>query len=286
MAQEDDLKTKVTSWLNGQGYPLEMRVASTLQKDGFRVVQSEYFADPDTGVSRELDVAAFKQIEIENVLFRVSLLIECKHSTDKPWLLFSSDKTRLADPARVAQRAANSLGGHFLREVCQSTDVQSLSLFSLPKRPAYGVTQALTTGKDVCYSAVTSVSKAALATVAELDERKETEKKNLRMLRRTSGICSIVFPVVVVEGKLFEVFLDDSTNVVVDDVDNGTLLWRNPVVGMPHTIVNIVSSSSFEHFSHEALVAIDRLFELTEKQLTESIKRAIERENRPPIRMF
>jgi hypothetical protein len=261
-----------------------MRVASTLQQNGFRVVQSEYFSDPETGESRELDIVAYRQKEIENVLFRFSLLIECKHSTDKPWLLFTSDKRRLADRARVAQRAANSLGRNFLPKASRNADIQRLPLFLIPERPAYGVTQAFTTGKDVCYSAVTSVSKAALATVAELDERKESEKKEFRILRRSSNICSVVFPIVVVEGKLFEVFLDDDSNVVVDDIDNSTLLWRNPLVGMPHTIVNIVSSSSFEQFSHDALASIDGIFDISEKQLAESIREAIERENRPPIR--
>jgi len=58
MTAKDDLKTKVEKWLNEQGYPLEMRVASVLQQGGFRVVQSEYFSDPETGDSRELDIVA------------------------------------------------------------------------------------------------------------------------------------------------------------------------------------------------------------------------------------
>lgn len=284
MKNKDDLKNKIITWLNEQGYPLEMRIASALQQKGFRVVQSEYFSDPESGDSRELDVVAFKQKEIEGVLFRLSLLIECKRSTDKPWLLFTSDKRRLANPARIAQRAANSLGRHYLLEVCKKDEVQELSIFSLPERPAYGVTQALTTGKDVCYSAVTSVSKAALSTVAELDERKEREKKEFRILIRSANICSIVLPVVVVEGQLFEVFLDDQSDVAVNSIESGTLLWRNPIVGMPHTIVNIITSAGFDQFADDALTSIDTFIELSEKQLSGSIKRAIERENRPPIR--
>lgn len=274
MAHEDDFKEKIVTWLNVQGYPLEMRIASSLQKNGFRVVQSEYFSDPETGDSRELDVVAFKQKEINGVLFRMSLLIECKRSTDKPWILFTSDKTGLANPARVAQRAANSLGRNYLLEVCQQEEVQRLSIFSLPERPAYGVTQAFTTGKDVCYSAVTSVSKAALATIAELDGRKEK-------MKYIKNICSILFPVVVVEGKLFEAFLDKDVDVVVKDIETGTLLWRNPVVGMPHTIINIVSESFFERFLDSILASFESLFELSENQLSEHFSKAIARENRP-----
>jgi hypothetical protein len=208
----------------------------------------------------------------------MSLLIECKRSTDKPWILFTSDKIGLANPARVAQRAANSLGRNYLHEVCQQEDIQRLSIFSLPERPAYGVTQAFTTGKDVCYSAVTSVSKAALATIAELDGRKE----KMKFMR---NICSILFPVVVVEGKLFEAFLDKDVDVVVKDIETGTLLWRNPVVGNPHTIINIVSESFFERFSDNILASFESLFELSENQLSEHLTKAIARENRPPARI-
>jgi hypothetical protein len=285
MAQKDDLKNKVATWLEEQGYPLEMRVASILHNVGFRVVQSEYFVDPDSGDARELDVVAFKQVVIEKALFRISLLIECKRSVDKPWLLFTSDKARLADPARVVQRAANSLGRRFLEDVSGNADVQKLSLLSLPERSAYGVTQAFTTGKDTCYSAVTSVSKATLATVAKLDDRREADSRSLNFFRRERDIFSIVLPVVVVDGKLFEVHLDKSGSMHVDEINSGTLLWRNPVVGMPHTIVNIVSAANFENFSNDARASIDCLFTLAGKQLLESVNRSIEKEGQLPIRI-
>ncbi len=53
-----------------------MRIAAVQQQKGFRVVQSEYFSDPESGDSRELDVVALKQKEIKGVLFRISLLMD------------------------------------------------------------------------------------------------------------------------------------------------------------------------------------------------------------------
>jgi hypothetical protein len=286
MTGKDDLKEKIKRWLDEQGYPLEMRIASTLQRRGLRVVQSEYFIDPESGEARELDIVAYLQQEISSTLFRISLLIECKRSTDKPWLLFTSEEVKLADPARIAQRAANSLGRHFLSEICRQKEVQDILLFALPKRPSYGVTQALTSGKDVCYSAVTSVSKATLATVAELDEKKEKEKKGLGFRLYRENICSIVLPVIVVDGRLFEVFLDNDGELVVNETEEGTLLWRNPIVGNPHTIVNIVSSSAFDRFADVALTSMKTLVALSGEQLSDSLKKAIERENRPPITLL
>ena len=264
MIEDNNLKKSVSAWLEEQGYPLEMRVASILKKEGFRVIQSEYFSDPETGDSRELDIVAYAQKQIGEVLIRVSLIIECKRSVDKPWLLFKSKESRLANPARVVQRATNTLGSIYLRELCQNEEVQKLSLFSLAENPAYGVTQALTSGKDICYSALTSVSKAARATVL----------KQENYYNRPVKLCSIVFPVVAVSGRLFEVFLDKNTNVVVEEIENGTLLWRNSIVGAPHTIINLVAEPNFEHFSAKMLPSINKFFELSEKKFSQILKDA------------
>lgn len=280
MTNKDSLKTKISKWLHQQGYPLEMWVASTVQKVGFRTVQSEYFRDPETGDPREVDVLAALQEQFPDVLFRISLLIECKLSSDKPWLLFTSKRIRLAGPARVAQRAANQLGRMYLDRVARQKDVQSIPIFSLPERPAYGVTQAFTTGRDVCHSAVTSVSKAAFSMVARLDEAKEMRQKNLRFRLRYPNIISIILPVVVVDGQLFEVYLDDQMDTVVNEINSGTLLWRNPIVGMPHTIIRIISSAKFEKFAAESLKSIKKLIVLSGGVHYKAIENAIAREKR------
>ena len=57
---ENDLEKRVADWLKTQGYPLEMRVASALREVGFDVSQSEYYNDPDTQTSREIDVHCCK----------------------------------------------------------------------------------------------------------------------------------------------------------------------------------------------------------------------------------
>jgi len=56
MSKSDDLGRRVTEWLSGQGYPLEMKVASAFRKEGFSVSQGTYYADPESGNNREIDV--------------------------------------------------------------------------------------------------------------------------------------------------------------------------------------------------------------------------------------
>ena len=70
------MEDKIRKWLETQGYPLEMRVAREFKSHGFRVLQSEYYTDPESGASRETDVIAHVQEELDGVLTRVAFVIE------------------------------------------------------------------------------------------------------------------------------------------------------------------------------------------------------------------
>jgi hypothetical protein len=48
----------VREWLEGEGFPLEMRVAAAFRKTGFDVRQSSFYMDPESGKGREIDVIA------------------------------------------------------------------------------------------------------------------------------------------------------------------------------------------------------------------------------------
>ena len=93
---EKDLKSKITEWLESQGYPLEMLVASKLREHHFRVFQSDYYNDANNAdVLREIDIYAYKQVDIKGILFRLALVIECKLSSKKPWIMFSSREAHI-----------------------------------------------------------------------------------------------------------------------------------------------------------------------------------------------
>lgn len=249
--KEIPLEQKITNWLDTQGYPLEMRVAQAFQSADARVIQSEYYVDGTSGETREIDVVASWQDDIDDILVRVLLVIECKTSKDKPWILFVSDKARLAPPARVAQRAVSGLGRVALRKLSQEKTVQALSLFQLPKHPGYSLTQAFTSGNDVCYSAATSVANAAAASASEPD----SQKTRLRRL----DILEIIFPVVVTEARLFAASLDESLALSVREEKSGVLLWRNPLLGRPHTIIHVVTAAALPEFVASAKDSAEKL---------------------------
>lgn len=234
------LESQVRDWLLRQGYPLEMEVARQFQVAGAHVIQSEYYTDTQTGESREVDVVAWWQDNFDSITIRLNLTIECKSSKDKPWVLFGSHDGRLAGPARVSQRAASELAGLALRILGRQREIQDLPIFQLPEVPAYSLTQAMTTGKDICYGAISSVAAAVAAQAREPDH-------HIGMLGNHNFI-NILIPVVVTDAKLFIATLAEDSSVDIKHIDSGLLLWRNPIVGKQHTIIHIQTNESLPAF--------------------------------------
>ncbi|MFL6519929.1 MAG: hypothetical protein ACJ8NS_06890 [Chthoniobacterales bacterium] len=247
-----DLEDKIRSWLDEQGYPLEMRVARAFRQVGFRVFQSDYYRDPQTNNEREIDVVAYADIRIDDLLLRVQFIVECKSARSKPWLVFCSPDVRLAPPARVAQRTASKAGSLALGKLAQRKDIQALNLFHIPDAPAYAATQAFTTGSDVVYTALTGLGAAASAKAKEADE----------YVRRGNRFCIILFPLVVIEGRLFSCVLADDAGITIAEAKQATLIWRNPVAREPHTIVNILTDPILQAFASASKQTVDDFFAL------------------------
>lgn len=225
----DELNDKVKAWIQSQGFPLEMQVANAFLKTGFRAVQADYYTDPDTGTSREIDVVASKQSVYGKQVIRLNIVVECKVSKDKPWILLTSPQAKLHPRAQVAQQAASRSGRKLLSLAAKLEAYQQLPLFRFPERPAYGVLQAFSSGNDIAYAACMSAAKAAASLTSEEDTQGEI------------AFAEIVIPAVVIDGRIFDCHLDESGELSTEEVEDGMLVWRNPIVGMPHTMIRLIS---------------------------------------------
>ena len=91
MTSSLNIETKITEWLEKQGYPLEMLVAQAFQKEDFLVSLSDFYEDFETKSQREIDVTALRWSDFDKpVVLQVCCRIECKLARDKPWILFVS----------------------------------------------------------------------------------------------------------------------------------------------------------------------------------------------------
>lgn len=243
------LKTKIQEWLESQGYPLEMRVARAMQRRRFRVFQSEYYRDVESGAHREIDVVASAQRTIHGLLTRISFVVECKAQRDKPWVIFTTPPG-LKDAARFTQRAASRVGLRLLSRLAGDPYVNQLPAFRLSQRAGYAMTQAFTDKRDVPFEAAMAVSKAALATARQFDNEKQYGRPP----------CEIAFPCIIIMAPLFECHLSDAGEPVVTPTTATTLLWRNPIVGMPHTIIHLLTEDRIETFADECRETVDTFF--------------------------
>jgi len=235
---ENDLKKKVTAWLETQGYPLEMRVASALREVGFDVSQGEYYDDPETQTAREIDVIAVKRDKYG--LLGISLVVECKKSADKPWVLFTSEmhesgKNKLFTYAIMPVSAREKLA----KKVFDKS-TRGLRWLNRPKRTAYGMAVAFAKGEDPAYKAGLSALKASIS------------RNNLNTGKELSKSLRFVFPVIVIDGNLFEAYLDKKGNAVVQEIDEGTVTYYREISGCPASSVKIVTTKRLDEFCEEA----------------------------------
>ena len=233
----NELSEEVKKWVQEQGYPVEMFVAKKFRELGFKTTQSEYFIDPESGDNREIDVVASKQKDIGELLVRVTICIECKSTKKHPWVIFTSRDTRLANPATVVQRPATYLGKIFLHKVAHNPNAHRLSIFQLDERNGYSLTEAFTTGKDNAYASCVSVAKCAKALVDNSEEAS----------RNQGPICSIILPLIIIDGKLFECHQDEADLDVIE-IERSRLIWRNQVSNVGHSIINISTKDGLTKF--------------------------------------
>lgn len=254
MSDEAPLDQRVKEWLRTQGYPLEMRVAEAFRDAGFTITQSAYFNDPSSGKAREIDVVARKSWDGDNIQWQLILIIECKVSKKQPWVLFTRalETNDTGGQFQFYTTRASMLGRQLLARVRRHTAARTeLPLLEFNERPGYGLQRATVTVKDerskadnrdVPFEAASKVVHAATLHAAAVDTVEYAE----------TPVGQIVLPMIVIDGHLFDVHLDDARELVVAPRQSGVLDWNNPVAGTAPTWVRILTADALDTVAAEA----------------------------------
>jgi hypothetical protein len=260
MEKEKDIITKLREWLNTQGYPLEMRVAQEFQSSGFVVTQSQYYADPESSTQREIDVIARKEGEwADYFLLSIQFAISCKYATKRPWIVFSSD-VRYSSGVLEGAFVPSTAGALFNKRLWVTSDYTSLKLLKAHVRRGYNVTEGFTTGVDVPFQAVMSAMKYADSVAAATDLQKETVKG------KQVVYASLVCPVVVISGKLFEAYLDLDRSLQVSEIQRASIRWGYPLSksGQQFADVLLCTAEGLPSLINDAQQAVELLTDSTE----------------------
>jgi hypothetical protein len=258
----------VKAWLSEEGYPLEFAVANACRAAGFAVNQGDYVRG-DSGKPREVDILAFdhkhEKYKDHSILVRLYNVIECKWSKKKPWIVLTSKFGNITSPALIAQTISSEAGQTACWFNSGNSKLIELETFSQRERIGFSGRQSFTDKTDYFYNSINSV------TSLSMDLAKSYNKyRNLDML------ACVCFPVIVVDGLLYEAFQDSpNDDLTLNRIDNARCLWRG-VEGHEFRVpVDIVTRDSLDAFlkkrRNDASVIIDSLL-VTMKQMVDAKK--------------
>jgi hypothetical protein len=261
-----DIHSKVKEWLSQEGYPTEFTAANAFRRHKFRVHQGHYIRDNTTDAVREIDILAAKTCASRNYLVRAYHVVECKWSQDKPWIVFTSHDAHISHAACVAQTIGSLLGSTILWALAGDETLHTLDLFSTPSRPGFNGRQAFSKGNDHFYSAMKSVT-----TLASL------LMDNYEHVKRPSGKIPqnavVAFPVIIVDGQLFEAFFDAATNDMrLESVDRIRCHWRGAPSWKFRATIDIVTLNHLEEFAEKRAHEIELLLRKIEQTRHEIAK--------------
>lgn len=231
---DDNIKEYAFNWLSQEGFLLEMQVAKSFIDNGFDVTSSEIYQDPITKIGREIDVIASMSTMIDNHLFfDITFIIECKYSTDKPWIMFkSSSNNFLGKKYDFMHRSSSQLAKVSLLELENfDNELKDNILFAFKDSLYYGLKRAHK-GKDLMINeAINQVANAVQARGIKIDSFNSVYISTLEFQ----------FPIIVVQGKLFETFLSIDQKLELKEISYGRLLTSKPEFGNQRFYIDVVT---------------------------------------------
>jgi hypothetical protein len=290
MDKEKSLEQNLLSWLEENGYPLEMKVASLLRISGKRdegeeensenfldtphIRQGSHYKDIETNTSREIDLIWSHGNYMTGA--NIDFVIECKN-TKKPWILFTSKEAganynRIFSFGILSKGARHSIidgidkrsskNGSILHEKIASNmekNMKKVPWLWKEGKIGYGITQAFEGNHDAPYKAVYSAVKASLWL---LNEGINRDPDGLKYLA--------AFPVVVTSSPLFECYLNENEEIVLEKVDSGFLFFNQHIGKFRATCIRILTEPGLNNFVQEGKLIVKELMATFPKD-TESI---------------
>jgi hypothetical protein len=262
----EQLDKKVREWLEHEGYPLEFRVAKKFQENGFAIRQGSYVKDPNSDAPREIDVVAFRDGHSKQHLLRVKHIVECKWSKDKPWVVFTSPHG-ISPSACITQTIASKFGSAILWKEAGLKQLQDLELFLTPKNSGFNGRQAFSKeGIDRFYSAMQSVISAAKFDVDDYDNPN-------RKPGQLPKAAVVGFPVIVIQGDLFEAFLDPkSSDLVLRRAPHIRCHWKGSKEWSLHATVDIITFEHLDKFLTTRSAQVETLLRIMQMSVDEITK--------------
>jgi len=209
MAEEKSLSEKIKDDIVKTGFPSEILVGGTLSANNRELSYNSYYIDLDENKAREIDIIATKPLFGDNssIYFEHSLICEIKKS-DQPWIIFTSEDEGFDQPGWARILYSDMVDSRII-----SSDVfndnSTIKHFSRFGRSYYIAFK----GNNVdIYNALCSSVKAAEA------DRLRFQKMWVEDKDGSVKCLSLYEPLVILNGKIFEAYMDSKQNLIVKEV--------------------------------------------------------------------
>ena len=246
----EEYLNEIKESLEKHGHSLEMRIAKVFQENGFSVSQFEYFVDQDTNLVRQIDVVASLSRIIAKQLVSINLVIECKYTKKKPWVIlqtgqkfnkyaFFEQQLQGKIPAnwKAIENPNGQFVGHLVLALMQSGDIDKFSVSSAGYTILESLKKSASNQKDRAYEAILQSGKAVEHIESRLHENNISALQELEYGTIDIGVggteephanlqlhFSITMPVIIIHGRLFEGRLNQNNQIDVKEIDYGIVL--------------------------------------------------------------
>ena len=220
------------------------------------------YEDLESGSKREIDIVGTRLFNAsENSLLSLTLVVECKSSADKPWVLFQSPKSD-SDFSDVfhnifwQQTSGSDSAIRFLNDVKEKilkVEGRNSSKIYSEVPHAFSVVQGLRKPKtpDASYAASTGVTKAAVSQRLRANGYSEYESPHVEF----------IWPLIVLDAPLFVATPDDSGEFELTRCDNAVLEWQSTVGEVDRIDIRIVTPEGLPEFLYWAIGALNTVVE-------------------------
>ncbi|WP_158715918.1 hypothetical protein [Streptomyces sp. NRRL B-24720] len=227
------LDERVQKWLSEQGYPLEMRVAQLLGAAGAGWDHGRVYRDPITEKVREIDlVGYFDPPYSKKHGLSVHVVFECKHTRDKPWVLFCSNPpytpAGFVGATPGTERAVDAL--RLAAE--EHPSILEMDILRPKALTGFNLVRTHTDNQDAAFHAMRGVSTSATSVAEEIGKY---------------GHAVIYLAVIVVDTPLFECTLPTGRDETkLRRIDRGFLVYPSePGSRIP---VHVVTADALPDF--------------------------------------
>ncbi|MDD3175138.1 MAG: hypothetical protein PHU51_01525 [Candidatus Nanoarchaeia archaeon] len=263
----ESIEEQIRKDLLKSGFPLELNVASILEDKGWNVLQNEYISEGDH--EYEIDIIAFKifEAEYENITFklRTRFIIECKKSEKHPWVFFMREKQEFDTSYKLLKRISNfGINRPFrLKSNGSSEDINflkneigydDLNVFKWNnKSTSYCQAFRDPNKENQIYFAIKSLLRNLKIIQNKLN-------KSLYDGQWTEIFLNIDFPVIVLDGNLFECFLKKG-DLKINSSSEIPFITNYGETNQEKILINILKINQLENFIEKVEQDSQKLFD-------------------------